>query len=466
MMEYSEENVFATLDPGNLGFLEIKTIDSFFKRTFTKNICLEDNAAIIRRLDLDGDNKLKFDEFIAGIRAQQPYSKMLIRNAMKQEDAFKKEEEEQKKKKKVMDAKKAKDPEAVKVHNELMANRFNQIQKFDKDWPEVPGVSPIRCRHEVDLYGVKSGLGKFNPIMVENVNKILEPEDYEDNKGKGAQAKSAKKEKKDDKAGGKSAKKEAPAPPKEKEKKTPSKLVLTNKREKTGPDYSQFSLPATFKSKYAEYRVAEQSPNKPVNRNLAADFGASPIPVNKDLGYDLGSSINDRSQQPFGNLNAAASVNFSPSPHENRRSGVQQMAPQSPISPAYQPSYTVIDEQSAGRMPSQMSNNRPKKIYEYEPPVFTPTQLQPIDRQLPPVNNYTQDLGQQFPRNTYQNDPQPDWMNSYQSQNQNENMGSAISSQNRDILERGKIGLAQRQDFNLIDAFRIFDTHGDGQITS
>lgn len=134
-----------------------------------------------------------------------------------------------------------------------MANRFNQIQKFDKDWAEVPGVSPIRCRHEMDLYGVKSGLGKFNPIMVENVNKLLEPEDYEDNKGKPAESKSAKK---DDKSS-KSAKKEAPAPPKEKEKKTPSKLILTNKRDKAGPDYSQFNLPATFKSKYAEFRVAE-----------------------------------------------------------------------------------------------------------------------------------------------------------------------------------------------------------------
>lgn len=125
MIEYSEELAFSTLDPGNLGFLEIKTIDSFFKRTFTKGITLEDNAAIIRRLDLDCDNRLRFDEFIAGIRSQEPFSKMLIRNNMKKEDAFGKEVEEQKKKKAVNDVKKAKDPEAVKVHNEAMANRFN-----------------------------------------------------------------------------------------------------------------------------------------------------------------------------------------------------------------------------------------------------------------------------------------------------------------------------------------------------
>jgi len=30
------------------------------------------------------------------------------------------------------------------------------------------------------LYGVKSGLGKFNPIMVENVNKIPDLVDFED----------------------------------------------------------------------------------------------------------------------------------------------------------------------------------------------------------------------------------------------------------------------------------------------
>ena len=47
---------------------------------------------------------------------------------------------------------------------------------------DVSGVSPIRCRHEYDLYGVKSGIGKFNPIMVENINKIPEEVEFEDPK--------------------------------------------------------------------------------------------------------------------------------------------------------------------------------------------------------------------------------------------------------------------------------------------
>ena len=42
----------------------------------------------------------------------------------------------------------------------------------------MSGVSPIRHRHDVDLYGVRNGLGKFNPIMVENVNKIPDIYDY------------------------------------------------------------------------------------------------------------------------------------------------------------------------------------------------------------------------------------------------------------------------------------------------
>jgi len=59
-----------------------------------------------------------------------------------------------------------------------MADKFNQKSKLDRDFLEVSGVSPIRCRHEYDLYGVKSGIGKFNPIMVENLNKIPEDGDF------------------------------------------------------------------------------------------------------------------------------------------------------------------------------------------------------------------------------------------------------------------------------------------------
>ena len=105
---------------------------------------------------------------------------MLVRNCMQQEEVFAQQEEDAKKKAAIHALKKSKDPKAIFVHNERMATRFNEIQKFDRDYLDVAGVSPIRCRHEIDLYGVKSGLGKFNPIMVENINKLPEPEDFED----------------------------------------------------------------------------------------------------------------------------------------------------------------------------------------------------------------------------------------------------------------------------------------------
>lgn len=57
---------------------------------------------------------------------------------------------------------------------------FNQKQKLDRDFLDVPGVSPLRFRHDIDLYGTKSGLGQFNPIMVENINKIPDIYDCED----------------------------------------------------------------------------------------------------------------------------------------------------------------------------------------------------------------------------------------------------------------------------------------------
>ena len=40
------------------------------------------------------------------------------------------------------------------------------------------------------------------------------------------------------------------------------------------------------------------------------------------------------------------------------------------------------------------------------------------------------------------------------------NQKSSINDGNREILERAKINLAVRKDFNLIDAFRIFDEEG------
>ena len=53
-----------------------------------------------------------------------------------------------------------------------------QIAALDRDFANAPGVSPIRCRHHTDIYGVLSGVGFPNPIMVQNLLKNPEPEEY------------------------------------------------------------------------------------------------------------------------------------------------------------------------------------------------------------------------------------------------------------------------------------------------
>ena len=42
---------------------------------------------------------------------------------------------------------------ALKYHNEDVGNTFNQTKKFDRDYEGVAGVSPIKRRHPVDLFG-------------------------------------------------------------------------------------------------------------------------------------------------------------------------------------------------------------------------------------------------------------------------------------------------------------------------
>ena len=91
MEDYSEENTYFSVDPINIGYIDFKALDNFFKKTKQKGqkaVEIEDNAAIIRRLDLDNDGRLKKDEFMKGIDAQEPFSKMLIRAEYKKEVNF------------------------------------------------------------------------------------------------------------------------------------------------------------------------------------------------------------------------------------------------------------------------------------------------------------------------------------------------------------------------------------------
>lgn len=68
-MSYNHQLAFKTIDCGNIGFIDLKTLDGFFKRNQIKGITMEDNAAVIRRFDLDGDSKLRLEEFEKGIES-------------------------------------------------------------------------------------------------------------------------------------------------------------------------------------------------------------------------------------------------------------------------------------------------------------------------------------------------------------------------------------------------------------
>ena len=67
VMSYNHALAFKTIDPGNIGFIELKTMDSFFKSRQVKGVTIEDIAAVIRRFDLDGDSRLRMEEFEKGI---------------------------------------------------------------------------------------------------------------------------------------------------------------------------------------------------------------------------------------------------------------------------------------------------------------------------------------------------------------------------------------------------------------
>ena len=70
VMSYNHQLAFRTIDAGNIGFIELKTLDGYFKRNQIKGITMEDNAAVIRRFDLDGDSKLRIEAFEKGIETQ------------------------------------------------------------------------------------------------------------------------------------------------------------------------------------------------------------------------------------------------------------------------------------------------------------------------------------------------------------------------------------------------------------
>jgi len=77
--------VYSVVDDWGYGYIDIRNLYRFFKNNRSK-ATEEDCQAIIRRLDLDADSKLSKEEFLQGIKAQEPFSKMIVREKMAKRD--------------------------------------------------------------------------------------------------------------------------------------------------------------------------------------------------------------------------------------------------------------------------------------------------------------------------------------------------------------------------------------------
>ena len=84
-LDYSLEGIYQVVDDWRYGYIDIRNLYRFFKNNRSK-ATEEDCIAIIRRLDLDADSKLSKEEFLSGLKAQEPFSKMIIREKMVRRD--------------------------------------------------------------------------------------------------------------------------------------------------------------------------------------------------------------------------------------------------------------------------------------------------------------------------------------------------------------------------------------------
>ena len=180
---------------------------------------------------------------------------MIVRNFLRYEEEN--SEPDIKKKEEVKDPHKlTSEQKNRQAHFQREADKFAPTKKLNSNYMNVSGISPISCRHEIDLYGTKSGIGKFNPIMVENVYQRPPESLFDKPVNKKINAKSITPKKDGQKSAEKSAEKKPFIKPsklnKENSTTKPSKakLVLTNQN-KSKPDYNkQFTLPGSFDTLY------------------------------------------------------------------------------------------------------------------------------------------------------------------------------------------------------------------------
>jgi hypothetical protein len=144
-LDFSADGVYASIDDWGYGFVDARNLKGFFSKNKYKATD-EDCVAIIRRMDLDADSKLTKEEFLAGIKPQEPYSKMIVRERM-----AKKEELDRIKKQNQIDLQKGK--RVNKKAEEGKEENAVKVQALDRSYKEVLSASPLKKRVQLDLYG-------------------------------------------------------------------------------------------------------------------------------------------------------------------------------------------------------------------------------------------------------------------------------------------------------------------------
>lgn len=80
--QFDYQKAFNSIDDWNYGYIDKKNLKSFLKKH--QHIATnEELTSIIRRMDLDADARLTKEEFIEGIKPEEPYSKMMKRQSSK-----------------------------------------------------------------------------------------------------------------------------------------------------------------------------------------------------------------------------------------------------------------------------------------------------------------------------------------------------------------------------------------------
>jgi len=69
---------FQQIDDVGMGHIYQKNLERFFNAQGVK-ATEQDHFAIIRRIDLDADQKINAEEFFEAIKPQEPFSKMVVR---------------------------------------------------------------------------------------------------------------------------------------------------------------------------------------------------------------------------------------------------------------------------------------------------------------------------------------------------------------------------------------------------